>query len=115
MNSLSSLLKVCQQLPDETNSLATYEAERYKLQTPNGKSIADVGCEPILHMRQFQVIHLKTLNILELNLKFNFVSVCFVFVDSAFGSLMQASKKLPEKLVYQILHLHGDGRSLSSS
>lgn len=111
MNSLSSLLKVCQQLPDETNSLATYEAERYKLQTPNGKSIADVGCEPILHMRQFQVIHLKTLNILKLN----FVSVCFVFVDSAFGSLMQASKKLPEKLIYQILHLRGDGRSLSSS
>ncbi|KAF3436752.1 hypothetical protein FNV43_RR19503 [Rhamnella rubrinervis] len=80
MNSLSSLLKVCQQLPDETNALAAYEADRYKLQTPNGKSIADVGCEPILHMRQFQ-----------------------------------ASKKLPEKLVYQILHLHGNVRSLSSS
>ncbi|KAL5544144.1 hypothetical protein UlMin_007928 [Ulmus minor] len=54
MNSLSSLLKVCQNLPDETNLLAPYEAERFKLQTPNGKSIADVGCEPILHMRDFQ-------------------------------------------------------------
>ncbi|KAH7528387.1 quinolinate synthase, chloroplastic [Ziziphus jujuba] len=80
MNSLSSLLKVCQQLPDEKNELAKYKAERYKTQTPNGKSIADVGCEPILHMRQFQ-----------------------------------ASKKLPEKLVSQILHSNGNGRSLSSS
>lgn len=70
MNSLSSLLKVCQQLPDETNALATYEAERYKLQTPNGKSIADVGCEPILHMRQFQVVILKSIKSLELHCEY---------------------------------------------
>lgn len=62
MNSLSSLLKVCQQLPDEKHELAKHEAERYKMQTPKGKSIADVGCEPILHMRQFQVIFLKIIN-----------------------------------------------------
>jgi quinolinate synthase len=55
MNSLSSLLKVCHQLPDKKDILMAYEAERFKLQTPNGKSVADVGCEPILHMRQFQV------------------------------------------------------------
>ncbi|KAF4350321.1 hypothetical protein F8388_010877 [Cannabis sativa] len=54
MNSLSSLFKVCNHLPDESNILASYEAERFKCQTPNGKEIADVGCEPILHMRQFQ-------------------------------------------------------------
>lgn len=55
MNSLSSLLKVCHHLPDETNfALSAYEAGRFKLQTPNGKSVADVGCEPILHMRHFQ-------------------------------------------------------------
>jgi len=55
MNSLSSLLKVSHNLPDEENILSAYKAERFKLQTPNGKSVADVGCEPILHMRNFQV------------------------------------------------------------
>lgn len=55
MNSLTSLLKVCDHLPDETNSLSPYEAQRFKFQTPNGKLVADVGCEPILHMRHFQV------------------------------------------------------------
>lgn len=69
MNSLSSLLTVCRHLPDEENMLSAYKAERFKLQTPNGQSVADVGCEPILHMRNFQ-----------------------------------ATKKLPEKLVDQILH-----------
>ncbi|KAL5183662.1 Quinolinate synthase, chloroplastic [Glycine soja] len=54
MNSLSSLLKVSHHLPDEENILSAYKAERFKLQTPNGKSVADVGCEPILHMRNFQ-------------------------------------------------------------
>ncbi|XVF54568.1 hypothetical protein PTKIN_Ptkin05aG0191600 [Pterospermum kingtungense] len=54
MNSLTSLLKVCHHLPDERNNLKAYEAERFKLQTPQGKSIADVGCEPVLHMRHFQ-------------------------------------------------------------
>lgn len=55
MNSLDSLLKVCHQLPDEEDVLSEYKAEQFKLQTPNGKSVADVGCEPILHMRNFQV------------------------------------------------------------
>ncbi|KAL1333831.1 quinolinate synthase, chloroplastic [Arachis ipaensis] len=77
MNSLDSLLKVCHHLPDKENKLAEYNAERFKLQTPNGKSVADVGCEPILHMRNFQ-----------------------------------AAKKLPEKLVDQILHLQDNGRSM---
>ncbi|KAM1080673.1 hypothetical protein ACFX1X_015561 [Malus domestica] len=78
MNSLTSLLKVCHHLPAGTNStLSAYEASRFKLQTPNGKSVADVGCEPILHMRHFQ-----------------------------------ASKKLPEKLISQIIHPSGDGNSV---
>lgn len=80
MNSLSSLLKVCHQLPDEKKTLTAYEAERFKLQTPNGKSVADVGCEPILHMRHFQ-----------------------------------ATRQLPEKLVYQIHHPDGNGMSMSLS
>ncbi|KAM7273422.1 hypothetical protein ACFE04_028086 [Oxalis oulophora] len=54
MNSLTSLLKVCHHLPEEKNILMEYEAERFKIQTLSGKSIADVGCEPILHMRHFQ-------------------------------------------------------------
>ncbi|XP_027332068.1 quinolinate synthase, chloroplastic isoform X2 [Abrus precatorius] len=54
MNSLTSLLNVCHHLPDEENVLSAYKAEQFKLQTPNGKSVADVGCEPILHMRNFQ-------------------------------------------------------------
>ncbi|KAK9119867.1 hypothetical protein Scep_017960 [Stephania cephalantha] len=68
MNSLSSLLKVCHHLPDEMNLLSSYTAGRFNSQTPQGKSVADVGCEPILHMRHFQ-----------------------------------ASRKLSEKLVNQIL------------
>lgn len=70
MNSLSSLLKVCHHLPNDEGILSAYEAGRFDLKTPHGKSVADVGCEPILHMREFQ-----------------------------------ARKKLPEKLVNQILSL----------
>lgn len=55
MNSLSSLLKVCYHLPEEKHSLLAYEAGRLNIQTRHGKLIADVGCEPILHMRHFQV------------------------------------------------------------
>lgn len=55
MNSLNSLLKVCQSLPDVENVIGGFKAERFKRQTPQGKLIADVGCEPILHMRHFQV------------------------------------------------------------
>lgn len=76
MNSLSSLLTVCHNLPDKENMLSAYKAEQFNLQTPNGKSVADVGCEPILHMRNFQ-----------------------------------ATKKLPEKLVDQILRPKDSGRS----
>ncbi|KAL8457984.1 hypothetical protein ACS0TY_035743 [Phlomoides rotata] len=68
MNSLASLLKVCHSLPHDKDNLSAYEAGRFSLQTPNGNLIADVGCEPILHMRHFQ-----------------------------------ATKRLPEKLIHQIL------------
>ncbi|XXG62492.1 hypothetical protein AAC387_Pa05g0838 [Persea americana] len=54
MNSLNSLLKVCDQLPDKENILSGYEAGRFDAQTPGGKLVADLGCEPILHMRNFQ-------------------------------------------------------------
>ncbi|XP_060204552.1 quinolinate synthase, chloroplastic isoform X2 [Lycium barbarum] len=54
MNSLSSLLRVCHSLPHNKAELSAYEAARFSLQTPKGKQIADIGCEPILHMRHFQ-------------------------------------------------------------
>ncbi|PIA51629.1 hypothetical protein AQUCO_01100468v1 [Aquilegia coerulea] len=54
MNSLSSLLRVCHHLPDDKNILSAYKAGRFNSQTPLGKDVADVGCEPILHMRHFQ-------------------------------------------------------------
>ncbi|KAI6675426.1 hypothetical protein NL676_003332 [Syzygium grande] len=74
MNTLTSLLNVCHNLPDDKNALATFRAERFKSRTPHGKAIAEVGCQPILHMRHFQ-----------------------------------ATKKLPEELVYQILHPNSNG------
>lgn len=55
MNSLESLLKVSHQLSDEKHSLSAYEAARFNVRTRQGKLIADVGCEPILNMRYFQV------------------------------------------------------------
>lgn len=55
MNTLTSLLNVCHNLPDDKNALATFRAERFKSRTPHGKAIAEVGCQPILHMRHFQV------------------------------------------------------------
>lgn len=69
MNSLTSLLKVCNNLPLGKDGLIRYEAGRFNLRTQKGKLIADVGCEPILHMRHYQ-----------------------------------ATKRLPEKLVNQILN-----------
>ncbi|KAL9235611.1 hypothetical protein vseg_010356 [Gypsophila vaccaria] len=54
MNSLGALLRICKTLPDERHMLSTYEAARFSSQMVNGRSLADVGCEPVLHMRHFQ-------------------------------------------------------------
>ncbi|KAK1313332.1 hypothetical protein QJS10_CPA06g01225 [Acorus calamus] len=54
MNSLSSLLRVCRQLPDKDDSFSAYKARRFNATTPHGQSVAELGCEPILHMRHFQ-------------------------------------------------------------
>ncbi|XP_051123257.1 quinolinate synthase, chloroplastic [Andrographis paniculata] len=76
MNSLASLINVCQSLPHKKDDLKAYEAMRFSQHTtPNGKLIAEYGCEPILHMRHFQ-----------------------------------STKRLPEKLVQQILDTAGSGR-----
>ncbi|KAL8230576.1 hypothetical protein R6Q57_000354 [Mikania cordata] len=76
MNSLASLLQVCRSLPFGKDDLARHEAGRFSLLTPKGKKIADVGCEPILHMRHYQ-----------------------------------ATKKLPDKLINQILGAGNNGRA----
>ncbi|RCV18566.1 hypothetical protein SETIT_3G311400v2 [Setaria italica] len=73
MNTLGSLLKICHQLPDRDNKLSLYEARRFNVKTPLGKSVAEVGCEPILHMRHFQ-----------------------------------ATKRLSDKLVHQVVHGNGE-------
>ncbi|XP_077250543.1 quinolinate synthase isoform X1 [Tasmannia lanceolata] len=54
MNSLTSLLRICRNLPDKDDILASHEAKRFSTTTPLGKPVADLGCEPILHMRHFQ-------------------------------------------------------------
>ncbi|CAH9109887.1 unnamed protein product [Cuscuta epithymum] len=54
MNTLSSLLKVAHGLPGDKDKLSVYEAQRFSSLTAKGKLIADLGCEPILHMRHFQ-------------------------------------------------------------
>ncbi|XP_068664937.1 quinolinate synthase, chloroplastic-like [Aristolochia californica] len=54
MNSLTSLLRVCSHLPDTKHTLSDYEAGRFNATTALGNQVAELGCEPILHMRQFQ-------------------------------------------------------------
>ncbi|CAN6351596.1 unnamed protein product [Urochloa humidicola] len=73
MNTLGSVLKICHQLPDKENNLSLYQARKFNVKTPLGKSVAEVGCEPILHMRHFQ-----------------------------------ATKRLSDKLVHQVVHGHGE-------
>lgn len=55
MNSFRSLLRVCHQVPDVGGVLSAFQASRFNVNTPLGRSVADVGCEPILNMRHFQV------------------------------------------------------------
>ncbi|XP_068640112.1 quinolinate synthase, chloroplastic-like [Aristolochia californica] len=54
MNSLTSLLRVCRHFPDTQHALSDYEAGRFNTTTALGNQVAEMGCEPILHMRQFQ-------------------------------------------------------------
>ncbi|KAK9861173.1 hypothetical protein WJX84_000315 [Apatococcus fuscideae] len=54
MNTLEALLKVCDRFgtPGEA-LLEAYKPKQYQ-ELINGRSIAEAGCEPILHMRDFQ-------------------------------------------------------------
>eukprot|EP00250_Pteridium_aquilinum_P016194 c22995_g1_i1 orf=194-2341(+) len=55
MNSLDALLRVCNLIgtPLE-HSLDLQQAQRFTTSNIAGISVADLGCEPILHMRHFQ-------------------------------------------------------------
>jgi quinolinate synthase len=55
MNTLQALLTVCQRIgtPGEA-LLEAYKPEAYTEQAPQGGSLAAAGCQPILHMRDFQ-------------------------------------------------------------
>lgn len=55
MNTLDSLLKVCHVVDTSKEViLSAYRAQRFDTSMLSGHSIADLGCEPILHMRHFQ-------------------------------------------------------------
>lgn len=55
MNTLDSLSKVCHVVDTSKEViLSAYRAQRFDTSMLSGHSIADLGCEPILHMRHFQ-------------------------------------------------------------
>eukprot|EP00252_Welwitschia_mirabilis_P001157 TRINITY_DN11080_c0_g1_i4.p1 TRINITY_DN11080_c0_g1~~TRINITY_DN11080_c0_g1_i4.p1 ORF type:complete len:286 (+),score=63.73 TRINITY_DN11080_c0_g1_i4:84-941(+) len=55
MNTLSSLLHLCRLVDTSQQSiLSAYQAQRFDTNMLTGCSIAELGCEPILHMREFQ-------------------------------------------------------------
>ena len=60
MNTLGALVRICKTLPDEQHLLFSYKAARFSSQMLSGRSVADVGCEPVLHMRHFQVSFLDS-------------------------------------------------------
>ncbi|GJT16018.1 hypothetical protein Tco_0874724 [Tanacetum coccineum] len=53
----------CNSLPLGKDGLTRHEAGRFSLCTPEVNSIADVGCEPTLHMRHYQVSFCNAKNI----------------------------------------------------
>jgi quinolinate synthase len=54
MNSLNSLLRVCRLVGTTGEPLLTAHHARAYTDLIDGQTLGDLGCEPILHMRQFQ-------------------------------------------------------------
>ncbi|KAH7427501.1 hypothetical protein KP509_10G047300 [Ceratopteris richardii] len=55
MNTLDALLRVCKLITTPLeHSLDSQRARRFDTSSVSGISVADLGCEPILHMRHFQ-------------------------------------------------------------
>ena len=54
MNDLEALFDVCETVGTErASTLESYQPRKYT-ETIAGRTVADLGCEPILHMRYFQ-------------------------------------------------------------
>lgn len=58
MNSLDSLLQVCQLIETPGELLLTAHHARTYTTLIDGQTLGDLGCEPILHMRHFQVFQI---------------------------------------------------------
>ena len=54
MNSLEALLGVCAKIGTPGEALLHAHKARQYAELVNGRSLASAGCEPILHMRDFQ-------------------------------------------------------------
>ncbi|KAH7278038.1 hypothetical protein KP509_28G042800 [Ceratopteris richardii] len=55
MNTLDALLRVCKLITTPLeHSLDSQRARRFDTSSVSGISVADLGCEPILHMKHFQ-------------------------------------------------------------
>lgn len=66
MNSLDALLHVCELVGTPGESLlAGYEARAFAEGEVAGRPVADIGCEPILHMRHFQKTSLLSQELVE--------------------------------------------------
>lgn len=103
MNTLMALSNICHQLPDKDGILSAYEASRFQATTPLGNSVADLGCEPILHMRHFQVCsHPRLIFILFSGFIFYDAEIVFFLID------LQKHRSLPDLLVSQVLQQSGN-------
>jgi quinolinate synthase len=56
MNTLAALSAVCQSVGTPTGeaALESFKPRPYLEKMPNGQTVAQAGCVPILHMRGFQ-------------------------------------------------------------
>ena len=57
MNTLDSLLHVCRLVETPGEPLLSAHQARTYTYLIDGQTLGDLGCEPILHMRHFQVLH----------------------------------------------------------
>ncbi len=54
MNSLDALMRVCEAVSTPAESMLVGHMPRPYAENINGKTVAQAGCVPILHMRDFQ-------------------------------------------------------------
>jgi quinolinate synthase len=77
MNTLNSLLRVCRLVGTAGEPLLTAHHARAYTTLIDGQTLGDLGCEPILHMRQFQVIVVSLIYVMSLEVhKHQQVGLC---------------------------------------